>query len=693
VSHYESGVSVLDISDPGCMEEVANFDTWLPGDQPFFAGTWGVYPYGNDSLVFASNFDGRLFVLKFRENPAIPISDSDADGLRDFCDNCPDIPNPLQTDDDFDGIGDICGAPQKVLIDDELALEPVIRWTYSSSPLITGYDVYLARLDDSALICGIPNEQPIWGPQHKVNSAQLNIGEYTFTGLADGAVYGIGVAVHYETGEPMISPAKIFRYGVPHSPTWNNIFSNPDQLANGYINSGPDIQVAWNSHIDDNDLSAYRIYRFDADSAITTCMRELIPFATVAAPTTELSQTIDASTKFKYVVTAVDGNGTESAPSSSVLAYTHPVVQKEIAVVVFDTLRGAWVFGDSVYNYYNRELAGYAVDVIPLRERRKIPGGWPPKYSEMGNYKTLLLDGADRLFIVRGNAIPGSVDHTWIRDFTRGGGTLVYVGSGVALGTWSGASSDIITTSFSSVTVAGQFFGIDSTSLVSIGEHLSANSGDSLYRYFQPLGPIAEPQTGFPDLGYHHSFFYKDSDLNEGQVPLKGVIFPRSDILDDIQTIYRYTSGRNPVSNFHGEIAGMKYSPPTHTAYTFIMHPWELELDQQRAFFAALLGDIQTDVADDDHNSILPKEFDLKQNFPNPFNPTTTISYTIPRKAQVKLTVYNILGQKVTTLVNTEQGAGDYTVQWNGVNSASGIYFYKLTAGKTGISRKMILLK
>ncbi len=137
----------------------------------------------------------------------------------------------------------------------------------------------------------------------------------------------------------------------------------------------------------------------------------------------------------------------------------------------------------------------------------------------------------------------------------------------------------------------------------------------------------------------------------------------------------------------------MKYSAPTHTAYTFIMHPWEMDPPQQITFFAALLGDIQTDIADDNDNSTLPKVFALGQNYPNPFNPTTTIQYTLPHKANVKLTVYNILGQKVTTLVNTEQSAGEYSVKWDGALAASGMYFYKLNTGETSISKKMILLK
>ena len=94
----------------------------------------------------------------------------------------------------------------------------------------------------------------------------------------------------------------------------------------------------------------------------------------------------------------------------------------------------------------------------------------------------------------------------------------------------------------------------------------------------------------------------------------------------------------------------------------------------------------------------VPETFNLEQNFPNPFNPTTTIRYQIPSTAQVKVTVYNMLGREITTLVNGVQDAGFYTVQWKGINHqgrqvASGLYVYTLQAGNTRISRKMLLVR
>jgi len=95
---------------------------------------------------------------------------------------------------------------------------------------------------------------------------------------------------------------------------------------------------------------------------------------------------------------------------------------------------------------------------------------------------------------------------------------------------------------------------------------------------------------------------------------------------------------------------------------------------------------------------ITPNVFALEQNYPNPFNPMTTIQYTLPEPATVRLEVYNLLGQRVVTLVDKELPAGDYTTVWEGTDNAgrpvaSGIYLYKIDAGKFTSAKKMILLK
>jgi len=89
----------------------------------------------------------------------------------------------------------------------------------------------------------------------------------------------------------------------------------------------------------------------------------------------------------------------------------------------------------------------------------------------------------------------------------------------------------------------------------------------------------------------------------------------------------------------------------------------------------------------------IPELFSLKQNYPNPFNPTTIITYEIANPAVVKLEVLNVTGQSVATLVNQKQVAGIFTVEFDGHNLPSGVYFYKLQAGEVQQLRKMILMK
>lgn len=89
----------------------------------------------------------------------------------------------------------------------------------------------------------------------------------------------------------------------------------------------------------------------------------------------------------------------------------------------------------------------------------------------------------------------------------------------------------------------------------------------------------------------------------------------------------------------------------------------------------------------------IPDEFILKQNFPNPFNPSTEIKYELPFNSQVKLTVYDLLGNQIADLVNKEQAAGKHTVTFDASRLTSGIYFYQIHAGEFISTMKMTILK
>jgi hypothetical protein len=113
----------------------------------------------------------------------------------------------------------------------------------------------------------------------------------------------------------------------------------------------------------------------------------------------------------------------------------------------------------------------------------------------------------------------------------------------------------------------------------------------------------------------------------------------------------------------------------------------------------AIKPELATAVDDKGQEKIpgLAAEYSLGQNFPNPFNPETTIRYQVAKQGLVKVTIYNLLGQAVATLVDEYQKAGKYRIKWNGKDDSgnrmtAGIYFYNIKSGSFHQTKKMILL-
>ncbi len=98
-------------------------------------------------------------------------------------------------------------------------------------------------------------------------------------------------------------------------------------------------------------------------------------------------------------------------------------------------------------------------------------------------------------------------------------------------------------------------------------------------------------------------------------------------------------------------------------------------------------------VTDVENKGEIPNQFVLEQNYPNPFNPATKIKYSIPSSELVTLKVYDVLGKEVATLINRQQAAGNYEVEFNGSNLASGIYMFKLQTSNFAETKKMVLAK
>jgi hypothetical protein len=129
------------------------------------------------------------------------------------------------------------------------------------------------------------------------------------------------------------------------------------------------------------------------------------------------------------------------------------------------------------------------------------------------------------------------------------------------------------------------------------------------------------------------------------------------------------------------------YNLRTQNEISFLFSPGTKKSFKVLVGTQEYLSSLQLDI------SLYPSDYGLFQNYPNPFNSITQITYTIPESKEVKLDIYNLIGQHITTLVNEYKKQGTYKVFWDASEFASGLYFYKINAGKFHDVKKMILLR
>ncbi len=131
------------------------------------------------------------------------------------------------------------------------------------------------------------------------------------------------------------------------------------------------------------------------------------------------------------------------------------------------------------------------------------------------------------------------------------------------------------------------------------------------------------------------------------------------------------------------------------TTYTFYLTAVDTNLNESEltAGIEATPGVVSTA-----SNEAMPSEYALHTAYPNPFNPTTTIRYDLPQASRVRLTIYDVMGRQVRTLLQGEQAAGYRSVVWGGTDDrgqlvSSGVYLYRLQTGEFSLTKKMVLLR
>jgi hypothetical protein len=167
------------------------------------------------------------------------------------------------------------------------------------------------------------------------------------------------------------------------------------------------------------------------------------------------------------------------------------------------------------------------------------------------------------------------------------------------------------------------------------------------------------------------------------------------DLLPDAERLYSFVSGIPDSSQVNGHTVGVRFQSPTTMNYLFTFPLYAMQpYDSVLALVTRVLAEPERETGIKENQSkILPIEFALSQNYPNPFNPTTSIRFDLPQASFVKLTIIDVMGREVATVVNGMRDAGSHSVTFDGSKLASGIYLYSLTAGEFTTTQKMVLIK
>ena len=160
-------------------------------------------------------------------------------------------------------------------------------------------------------------------------------------------------------------------------------------------------------------------------------------------------------------------------------------------------------------------------------------------------------------------------------------------------------------------------------------------------------------------------------------------------IAADISSPKQWNSGTNNNPGFEFVLQFTSADGLGPFPYSCLVHP----LEMVDTIFVTVATDVNDDLPQE-----LPDRYSISQNYPNPFNLSTTIRYTIPTRSTVTIFIYNIMGQKVNTIVDETKRAGSHTAYWDGTDKAgkvvsTGVYFYRLHAGDFVETKRMLLLK
>jgi hypothetical protein len=215
------------------------------------------------------------------------------------------------------------------------------------------------------------------------------------------------------------------------------------------------------------------------------------------------------------------------------------------------------------------------------------------------------------------------------------------------------------------------------------GDHLKSRKGLNFYDNITDAVNDLYSYLTNPDYG--GNILNVLNNLKEGSWRL--AVIARDDALEP--GVCQESNCEELIKNANAELGkALDDSKQNNYVYIFnhLTNAWKFAMNVMGA-------NLKKDIGLNNHDHLIPSDYDLGQNFPNPFNPSTTINFQLPEKKHVSLKIYDIQGTLVTTLVDREMEAGYHTTNWDASGYASGVYFYRFTSGSFNATKRLLLLK
>ena len=435
-------------------------------------------------------------------------------------------------------------------------------------------------------------------------------------------------------------------YSVPLAPT--NFSTKPTPQL---------IDLSWNKN-QELDLAGYNIYR--SESLAGSYLKLNI---TTSVDTLYQDNSALAGQYYYYFVKAVDDQLNESAGTDTVRSR---IISLDRGILLVDETND----GDgSLLNPTDQQVDEFYQQILSNFNKTEydILSEGAITLADLGAYSTIIWQADDN-----SNFSEAQSAQLAIKDYLSYGGNFIYAGyrpsRALQNNTSAGAKYN-----------AGMF----------IYDYLKIDSSLSILNS-RFIGAV--PYSGT------YSVIYVDSSKTSlsDDYHLRGIeaIFPNFEgtAIYQFETYFDTTTNQGKLK---GRPVGVEYLGTDHKSVVLSFPLYYMNFDQAKALIENILINKfkeVTDVNGEISNSV-PTGFALMQNYPNPFNPSTVISYQLPIGSHTTLKIYNVLGKEIVTLVDEEKQAGIYEVEFNAKGLSSGVYFYKLQAGNSVETKKMILLR